>query len=224
MSTLKLRGSYGELGNQNIVDQYQNPLYYPFYLNMPVGIADGNWLVNGKKTNRAWAPGLVSGLLTWERVNSWNIGADVNAFNNRLNIVFDYFQRRTYDMVGPAPQLPNTLGTEVPKMNNTDMKSRGFELEVSWRDRIGELSYGVKATLADSRQFITRYPNENGLLNQYYEGQELNEIWGYTTVGIAKTDAEMAEHIKKNKPTWGSDWAGGDIMYKDLNEIGRAHV
>lgn len=227
VSTLKLRGSYGELGNQNIVDEYKNPIYYPFYLNMPVGVADGNWLVNGKKTNRAWAPGLVSQLLTWERVNSWNIGADINAFNNRLNIVFDYFQRRTFDMVGPAPQLPNVLGTDVPKINNTDMESKGFELEISWRDRIGELSYGVKATLADSRQTVTKYPNENkkiyyydrngGRHDAYYSGKEIGEIWGFTTVGIAKTDAEMTEHIKKNKPTWGSDWAGGDIMYKDLN-------
>lgn len=220
ISTFKFRGSYGELGNQNIVDEYENPIYYPFYLSMPVGVANSNWLVNGKKPNTAWAPGLVSELLTWERVNSWNIGLDINALNNRLNIVFDYFQRKTFDMVGPAPQLPNTLGTDVPKMNNTDMESKGFELELSWKDQIGDVSYNIKGTLTDSRQFVTRYPNENGLLNQYYEGQQLNEIWGYTTVGIAKTDAEMNEHLKKNKPNWGSDWAAGDIMYKDLNGDG----
>lgn len=220
INLLKIRGSYGELGNQNIMGQY-NPDWYPFYQSMPLGSENGNWLLGGKKTNTAFAPGLVSDLLTWERVASWNIGLDLNMFNNRLGLVFDYFQRKTYDMVGPAPQLPVILGTGVPRINNTDMESNGFELELSWRDKIGEdFSYGIKGTLTDSHATVTKYPNENKLLNTFYAGQKLNNIWGYTTAGIAKTQEEMDAHIAKNNPSWGSKWAAGDIMYKDLNGDG----
>jgi TonB dependent receptor. len=78
--------------------------------------------------------------MTWETIESWNLGLDWGAFNNRLTGTFDYFKRSTKDMVGPAPELSSVLGTEVPKINNSDMESYGFELEVSWRDRIGDLS------------------------------------------------------------------------------------
>ncbi len=189
---LKFRGSYGVLGNQNTTN------WYPFYPKMKLGVANGNWLINGEKTNTASNPDLVSALLSW-----------------------DVFKRTTYDMVGPAPTLPSVLGISPARVNNTDMESKGFELEISWRDYIGEdFSYGIKGTLTDSRQFITKYPNEVGELNKYYKGRELGEIWGYTSAGIAKTDAEMTEHLKNNKPDFGSNWAAGDVMYKDLNGDG----
>ena len=98
---------------------------------------------------------------------------------------FDYFVRWTYDMIGPAPELPSILGATPPKINNADMKSYGFEFELGWRDQIGDFSYGAKFTLADDQQKITDYPNENLKLSQsYYPGKKLGEIWGYETVGI----------------------------------------
>ena len=81
-----------------------------------------------------------------------NIGFDFGALNNRLTGSFDYFVRYTYDMIGPAPELSSLLGTSVPKINNSDMKSYGFELELNWRDRIGEVSYGAKLVLSDDQQ------------------------------------------------------------------------
>ncbi len=234
ISNFKLRASYGELGNQNVIDEYGNAILYPYYVTMPLGTAKGNWLVNGTRPNTASAPSLVSSTLTWERISSWDIGLDLSMFNNRLNVIFDYFYRKTFDMIGPAPQLPSTLGTSVPKLNNTDMESKGFELELSWRDKTKfGLSYGVKLILTDSRQFVTKYPNENGSIywydkwggrhDQYYDNKELGDIWGYTTVGIAKTDAEMNNHLKNNNPVWGSNWKAGDIMYKDLNGDGKVN-
>lgn len=222
INTLKLRGSYGVLGNQNISN------WYPFYPKMPVGAANGWWLIDGKKPNTAGTPGLVSEVLTWERVKSWNFGFDLNMLDNKLGVVFDLFNRTTYDMVGPAPQLPKALGTDAPKINNTDMESKGFELELSWRDRIGDdFKYGIKATLTDSRQIVTKYPNENGSIywynrwggrnDQYYNGKEIGDIWGYTSVGIAKTDEQMNKHLENNKPDFGSNWTAGDVMYEDLN-------
>ncbi len=215
VSTLKLRGSWGQLGNMN------TKLWYPFYQSMSVGTNNGYWLVDGEKTNTAYAPGIVSSLMTWETIESWNLGLDWGAFNNRLTGTFDYFKRSTKDMVGPAPELSSVLGTGVPKINNSDMESYGFELEVSWRDRIGDLSYGVKAVVSDAQQKVTRYPNKSNSLSTWYSGRMNGDIWGYTTLGIAKTQEEMDAHLAKvNQSRLGNQWGAGDIMYADLNGDG----
>lgn len=89
----------------------------------------------------------------------------------------------------PAPELPITLGTNVPRTNNTDLKTYGWELSVGWNDRLRNgLGYGVKLMLSDSQTEITRYPNKTGVIasDTYRKGMKMGEIWGYTTVGIAK--------------------------------------
>lgn len=219
ITTLKVRGSWGQLGNMN------TKAWYPFFKSMPTGAANGNWLVDGARPNTATAPGIVSAMMTWETVESWNIGLDWGALNNRLTGTVDYFKRKTNDMIGPAPQLPAILGTSVPKINNADMESYGFELEVNWRDRIGKVSYGVKAVLSDDVQKVTRFPNETNSFGQWYAGKISNEIWGYTTIGIAKSQEEMDAHLaslpKGGQNAIGTKWAAGDIMYADLNGDGK---
>lgn len=216
VSTLKFRGSWGELGNQNTTN------LYPFYPSMDIKAGDGKWLINGSQPTTAAMPGLVSSLMTWERIRSWNIGLDFGALNNRLTGSVDYFKRQTLDMVGPAPELPVTLGTAVPKINNADMESYGFELELSWRDRIGKVNYGVKGVLSDNQQKVTRYPNDTKKTNQWYSGKMDGEIWGYTTLGIAKSQEEMDTHLAKvDQSALGSRWGAGDIMYADLNNDGK---
>ena len=213
---LKLRGSYGELGNQNTSN------WYPFYATMPIGTNNGGWLIDGEQPNTASAPGLVSSMLTWERVTNWNAGIDVALFRNRLNVSLDYFNRKTVDMVGPAPELPAVLGTAVPQINNADMESKGFELEINWRDYIGDFNYAIRGMLSDSRQVITRYPNETNNIDTWYKGREMGEIWGYTTLGIAKTNEEMNAHLEQvNQNQLGSNWQAGDIMFADLDGDGK---
>ncbi|RXG15735.1 TonB-linked SusC/RagA family outer membrane protein [Leeuwenhoekiella aestuarii] len=220
ISTFKFRGSWGELGNQNTDD------WYPTYLTMPIGTANGGWLVNGQRPNTSSAPGLVSQSLTWEKVQSWNVGLDLALFKNRLTGSFDYFTRYTLDMVGPAPELPVVLGTAVPQTNNTDLKTYGFELSLSWKDRLSNgLGYGIDVLLSDSQAEITRYPNQTNSLNTYRTGQKVGEIWGYETLGIAKTEEEMQAHLNSlpngGQDALGNQWAAGDIMYKDLNGDGK---
>lgn len=220
ISTLKLRGSWGQLGNMN------TDAWYPFFQSMPIGTQSGGWIVdNGVRPNTSSAPGIVSGDMTWETVESWNIGLDWAALNNRLTGSFDYFKRTTKDMIGPAPQLPGILGTSVPKVNNSDMESYGFELEVGWRDKIGDFSYGARFVLADNQQKITRYPNETGNIDTWYTNKMDGTIWGYQTIGIAKSDAEMNAHLATltngGQNAIGSNWAAGDIMYKDINGDGK---
>ncbi|MDX9881448.1 MAG: TonB-dependent receptor [Prolixibacteraceae bacterium] len=220
VNTLKLRGSYGVLSNQNTSS------WYPTYSTMPIGISNGTWLVNGAKPNTASAPYLISSALTWEKVSTWNIGADMGFLNNRLSCTFDLFARYTNDMVGPAPELPVILGTTVPKTNNTDLKTSGFELELAWKDRLTNgLNYNARFVLSDSKTEITKYPNPTGNLSTYVEGHMMGEIWGYQTIGIAKTQEEMDAHLASlpngGQNALGSNWKAGDLMYEDLNDDGK---
>ena len=225
VNMLKIRGSWGELGNQN------TDSWYPFYRTIQYNkdawgnFAQGDWLLNGSKPNIANEGALVSALLTWERIRTTNIGFDLGMFNNRLTATFDWFRRQSLDMVGPAPELPETLGIGVPKINNLNMESRGFELQVSWRDQINDFRYGVSVNIADSRQKITKYPNPAKVLSQkYYEGSYIGDIWGFETIGIAKTKDEMDQHLASLKnggqTALGSNWNAGDIMFKDIDGNG----
>nr|WP_044655496.1 TonB-dependent receptor [Bacteroides acidifaciens] len=224
VNLLKLRASYGSLGNQNMKKEN----WYQVYQTVNVGSSSGSWLQNGVKPNVAYAPGLVSQSLTWETVESYNIGLDWGLLNNRLTGSFNWYCRNTSNMIGNAPDLPSILGADVPKTNNTDLRTQGWELSLGWRDRLRNgLSYGAKFSLYDSRSKIMRYPNNpTGNIYGHNEGRYMNEIWGYETIGIARTDEEMRAHLA-TLPNGGQsainagEWKAGDIMYKDLNNDGK---
>ena len=221
MNTFKLRLSYGSLGNQN-TDNW----YYTFQT-LSASPSSGSWLQNGAKPNNASAPGLVSESLTWETIETYNIGVDWGFFNNRLTGSFNWYIRNTKDMVGKAPALPDILGTTVPSTNNTDLRTHGWELNIGWKDQLKNgLSYGANFMLYDSRTKITRYPNNpSNSIDTYIEGRYINDIWGYETIGIAKTNEEMENHLASlpngGQDALGSNWTAGDIMYKDLNGDGK---
>ena len=220
INTLKLRASYGELGNQN------TNVWYPTYLTMPRGNANGSWLVNGAQPNTSSAAGLVSQSLFWEKISNWNTGIDVSLLNNRLSASFDYYTRYTIDQVGAGPELPVVLGTSVPDVNNTDIKTYGFELNINWRDRLKNgLGYNVSLLLSDSQSKVTKYPNLTGTLSNYVQGRALGEIWGYETIDIARNEGEMEAHLATlpngGQDALGSQWEQGDIMYRDLNGDGK---
>lgn len=220
VNTLKIRGSWGELGNQNTES------LYPYIQLMKFAAADkdSHWLINNTRPNTANAPDLISVLLGWETMRSWNIGFDLGMFNNRLTVSFDWFNRKTINMVGPAPELPITLGTAVPKMNNADMQSTGFELDLGWRDRIGDFDYGVHMLLSDDRQKILKYPNTTGNMDTWYAGKYVGEIWGLETIGIAKSQEEMDAYLAalpNGGVSFGTQWSAGDVMYRDLNNDGK---
>ncbi|MCD7940686.1 MAG: TonB-dependent receptor [Bacteroides intestinalis] len=215
VNTFKFRFSYGELSNQNTT------AWYPTYRVMNLKSNDGSWLQDAKKPGTAEVGSLISTMLTWESVRSWNAGLDFGLFNNRLTGSVDVFTRYTKNMVGPALELPATLGVAVPKTNNCDLKTKGWELALTWRDRMNNgLGYGATVTLSDSKTIIDSYPgNTTESIWNYLNGHETNEIWGFETIGIAKTDEEMQAHLDKvgGQSALGSRWAAGDIMYKDLD-------
>ncbi|WP_239449025.1 TonB-dependent receptor, partial [Mediterranea sp. An20] len=155
MSQLKPRISWGTLGNQNTSS------YYPMYLSQSVTPNGGGWLMDGAYPTVASVPGSISSTLTWETVQSLNVGFDLAMFNSRFTANFDYFIRKTLDMVGPAAEIAHIYGTSMPSTNNTDLKTKGWELALNWRDQIGSVGYNVGFNISDSRSFVERYPNES---------------------------------------------------------------
>ena len=219
VEVFKLRVSYGELANQNTTS------WYPTYQTLGVTTNGGKWLQNGALTSVASVPGLISTSLSWEKIKNTNIGFDFGALNNRLTGSFDYFWRKTKNMVGPGVELPAILGATVPSTNNTDLTTVGWELSIGWRDKVGELGYGVKLNISDNQTRIDKYPNPTNSLSKYMAGELTGDIYGYTTIGIAKTQEEMDAHIaslpKGGQTAIGSKWEAGDIMYADINGDGK---
>lgn len=211
---LKLRFSYGQLGNQNTT------AWYPTYRLMNLGAYNGTWLNGGVKPNTSSVGSLVSTSLTWEKIRTWDVGLDFGLFNNRLTGTFDYYVRFTDNMVGPALELPEILGIDVPNTNNCDLKTQGWELALNWRDRLKNgLGYSIGLSVSDAVTYIESYPgNTTNSIDSYLAGRKMGEIWGFETIGIAKSDQEMQDHLAKvGGQSFGSKWSAGDIMYANID-------
>lgn len=184
LDQLKIRGSWGQVGNQAINEYAYNPI---------MASEQANWLVDGKKPITLVAPGLVRSDFSWEVVETLDIGVDFAAFNSRLNGTFDWYRRDTKGMLMPGVEFPSVVGANAPEQNAADLRTTGWELSLSWRDNIGDWGYNVGFNLYDSRSVITKYDNAIGLFRdrnsekdekifkRYREGMTLGEIWGYTT-------------------------------------------
>jgi TonB-linked SusC/RagA family outer membrane protein len=218
LDNLKLRASYGELGNQILLDDNGNQLYYPYIPTMQSGaapfmMAAGSWIPH------VAPPGLVSPTLTWETVSTMNVGLDFSVFHHKLDVSFDLFQRQTKDML-MAVKYPDVLGTDAPKENAADLKNKGWELQVIWRDRIGvDWDYGITLALADAQAEITRYENPTKSIDEYRVGQKLGEIWGFETVGIFQSDS--VANAAPDQFELGTGWQAGDMQYEDLDGNGK---
>ncbi|WP_349318268.1 TonB-dependent receptor [Chitinophaga sp. MM2321] len=234
----KLRGSFGEIGNQVVNNTDGTPNYYPY---VP-GLATYNAAWTDPATNLKYLslhmPALVSSSFTWETVRTLNFGTDISLLRGRLNTSFDWFQRSTLNMLAPGADLPAILGAAAPLQNVADLQSKGWEWEMSWKDKIKEVSYSIGFNLSDSRAYITRYNNPAGLLtinasgqlDNYYVGEEIGEIWGYVTKGYFTIDDFEKGTLNANlqKGTLLSGVAGskgvqqnpGDVRYEDLNGDG----
>jgi len=212
---LKLRASYGQLGNQNTTS------FYPYYQQMYT--SSGSLVLGGGQATVLPMYDPYSTSLTWERIENVGVGLDFGLFNNRLSGAFDWYQRTTKDMVGPANALSALYGADAPKTNNAEMRTRGWEFEVTWKDRIGDdFSYSIGASLSDYRTEITKYDSPDGSIDGWYQGKHYGDIWGYRVKGIAKSDAEMYEHLATaDQSAISSTWGGGDLMYMDLNGDGK---
>jgi len=218
---LKFRFSYGSLGNQDLKENY-----YAYLATMGSGKISN--ILDGKQPIGVSAPGLVAGNLTWEKVTTADWGMDVNFLNNRLTATVDGYIRRTKDMLTAGAELPNVLGTSEPLENAADLKTTGWDLTISWRDNVKlagkTLNYGLSFNIGDSRSWITKFSNDTGSLDSYYEGWEMGSIWGLETEGFFTSQEDIDNHADQTQVAsyiGTRPLAPGDLKFKDLNEDGK---
>jgi TonB-linked SusC/RagA family outer membrane protein len=207
INLFKLRASYGSLGNQN-VDNY---LYVP-----TLPISQSNFLFGGDRLWTVGTPNLSSVNLTWEKVNTMDLGTDFSFLKSHLSGAFDWYQTYTTNLVGPGTAVPALLGTGVPKQNDGEVRTRGFEVELSWKNHVGNLYYEVGGNLSNNRSVVTKYNNPTRILSTYYEGQVLGELWGYKTAGLFQSPAEVSGWVDQSY-IYNGKWNPGDVKYVDLN-------
>ncbi|WP_202111218.1 SusC/RagA family TonB-linked outer membrane protein [Sphingobacteruim zhuxiongii] len=212
---IKLRASYGKLPNQLL----ENKGLYPYIATMPYGTT--GYLFNGSQQTFVRSPSLVSQGFTWEEVTSRNIGLDIAMLDSKLKGSFDVYNRDTKGMIVGGLVVPSILGTNVPERNAADLRTKGWELELSWADNLSNgLRYFASVNVGDSKAEITKYDlNPTGIIGQYYVGSQIGEVWGFTSNRLYSTDAEAAS--VDNSAIWGGKWLAGDVKYEDLNGDGK---
>jgi TonB-linked SusC/RagA family outer membrane protein len=198
LSSLKLRASYGMIGNQNVPA-------YSYIPTMTINNKYNGWVTGGDYVTAITSiPSLVSSSFTWEKVGTLDIGLDMSMLNSRLVGSFDWYQRNTNGMLASGMQLPAVVGADAPYQNTADMRTRGWELSLNWRDQIAKVGYRVGFNLSDSKSQIVKYnSNSSYILSSqqtnaltggtytfwnFYEGKNLGEIWGYEADGFYSVD------------------------------------
>jgi len=187
ISDLKFRASVGSLGNGNVD---------PFLFLPTMNIARTSYIIGDGLQPYTYMPANIPESLTWERSTTYDLGLDLNVLNNRLSMVFDYYHRYTTDMFTVGPELPHVFGATIPRGNNADLKTKGWEVSLEWRDQFDvagkAFNYGIKGMLWDNRSWVTKFNNRDKLLSMtYYEGMEIGEIWGYSVGGLFKDQDDI---------------------------------
>lgn len=230
ISELKLRGSYGSLGNQSLSTNLRNS-NYPYIPLMSTGLS--TWLQSGEKSQylRVGAP--VPPELTWEHTLSVDGGIDMGLFEDKLAVSFDWYDRKTINMLVAGPTLPGVFGATSPKANAANLDTKGWEVSIKWSNNTQlagrPFSYGAGVVLSNFVSHITKYNNPTNILSNYYPGQRVGDIWGYTVDGYFKTDDEAKNYqvnqdfvnsTRLQSPGVNHNLQAGDMKFVDLNGDG----
>jgi TonB-linked SusC/RagA family outer membrane protein len=220
ISELKIRGSYGSLGNGNIT---------PYTYQQILGIHRQSRIIDGTQPQYINNPVPLPNGLTWETVTTSNIGLDLAMFSNRLKLSGDAYIRKTKNMFTAALTPPRVFGAPTPEGNYADLKTTGWGAELSWSDHFNNVGgkkfgYSISLNISDNKAKITRFNNPNKKLSDFYVGETLGEIWGYVDEGIFQSQQQIDDHANQGKFINFNDFDGkprpGNLIYKDLNHDG----
>ena len=227
MDNLKLRLSYGSLGNQASVGYYD-------YMQLINTGSQLNYKFGGSsKAYYASESAPNASDMTWETVITKNIGLDMGFLGNRLNVGFDAYIRDTKDMLMPGKTLPAVYGASSPKMNAADLRTKGWELSATWDDSFvvagKPLRYQVTFGIGDNTSEITKYDNPNKTLTDPYVGMKLGDIWGYKIDGYFLSDEEAANwkvdqsivNTMINQSVIDNGLHAGDLKFVDVDGNGK---
>lgn len=227
VSNGKLRASFGEIGNEAVGDN--------MYIQTIGNPSNSYWLdANGSRLTMYDLPKMVSETLTWERIQTADIGLDLGFFNNSLNVTFDWYQRKTLDMLAPGTVLPDVLGADAPYGNNGSLRTRGWELSASWNKQFGDFNVYVSGNVSDFKTVVTEWNNPTGILSDYFSGKVYGDIYGFETDRLFTEDdftwdaqgnrTGYAPGVANQDGLVGSgnfQYSPGDTKYKDLNNDGK---
>lgn len=224
----KVRLSYGTLGNQQISNYY----YWD-----TISLGQASYTFDGaNKASTASVSAPVSSALTWEKVTTKNLGFDFGFLHDKITFMADFFIRDTKDMLTKAMTLPVVYGQTAPKTNAADLRTKGYELSLTWRDRMmvadSPLTWKITGSLSDYKTIITKFDNPTKLLSDNYVGKVLGDIWGYRVEGLFQTDEEAADYATRiddtlvNKGVYNcvapyNHLMAGDVKFKDLDGSGK---
>lgn len=220
LDNLKVRGSWGSLGNQDVANYAYIASYgAPDYI---------YWVMNGEQLMGMSPTAIIANDLTWETATTLDFGIDASVLNNRLEATFDWYTRRTTDILMDGTKLPAVLGASVPKRNSGELKTNGWELSLKWRDQLANgIRYDVGFVLSDYQSEVISFTgNPNKLLSTLYDGMKMGEIWGYETVGILQEDDFTIDEngkyilIGPDQSKVQSTIYPGDVRYADLDGNG----
>lgn len=222
---LKLRFSYGQTGNQAGINEYD---FIPLLnINSPGGQRPNQPIFgpdSGPKAGQTITQAnTVSYDRTWERITTTDFGFDIAVLNNRLSGYFDYYIKRNDNMLAVVT-YPQVFGAIAPKTNSADLKTKGWEVALNWKDKIGDVAYNVGFNLSDSKNellkmenAITKAPGYNATV----EGYPIGSYFGYSANKLIETQEELAAY-KSNCTLPGSGSVRiGDMMYNDTDGDGK---
>lgn len=232
ISNLKIRASYGALGNSNVGNYAYDETF---------SFSSGR-IIGGDKVRYTSAPAPIPESLTWETAKTVDAGLDMGFAGGRLSFTGDYYVRKTDNMYTVGPTLPDVFGASSPKGNFASMTTRGYELTLTWDDSFDLASkpfrYSIRVTLADYVSVIDKYNNALKSLStasyntSYYEGMKIGEIWGFVSNGLWQNQADIdaaeagaiAAGQKYYNPLMQTSKTyklyPGDIKFEDLNGNG----
>ena len=211
VNMFKVRGSYGELGNENIGEyMYQatmsrNNMTYSFNNSPVTGSAISTFVDNN---------------LSWEKKKTYNVGVDLAFFNNRLEFTAEWYKNSSTDLLYdvPVPEQAGVSNTTVT-MNAASMENSGFEFSATYRNREHPFKYEVSANLSTLKNRVTSlgFGTDYYLTGDYitYVGQEIGQFYGYVYEGIARTQEDLDNHATQEGANV------GDCLYKDINNDGK---
>lgn len=222
VSNLKLRASFGSLGNQ-VVSNYA-------YIRK-ISVEDASYAFGeGALARTAGISAPNAGDLTWETVQQYNVGLDAAFFGDRLQFTGEAYVRNTLGMLVEGAALPAVYGASAPKQNSADLRTRGYELSLTWKDqfKLGghPFGYSISGNISNYDSYITKYDNNpNKIVSDYYVGRRLGEIWGFQADQLFATDEEAADYASQVDLSYifsgmGSGWKAGDLKYEDLDGDG----
>lgn len=210
LSQLKLRASWGQLGNGAVVGLYDFlPLIDSAQSGTPATYQGEKWFYQASMASKD---------KTWEIIETTNLGIDFGFFNNRLTGSFEYYWKYNNEMLSNL-QLPSQIGIKVPKMNVGKLKTWGWDFNISWKDKIKDFNYQIGFNISDSKNELVQYEGASALkagVVGLLEGYPLNTIWGYQTDGFWSSREEYLKY-KEEHPGYSSlkdnITSGGDVKY-----------